>query len=326
MSLAVAMLAFLLHIPPASALEKVRLAYAGWGVGTAIAYVGIDAGIFKKYELDVEEVFIRDALTGGVQSLIGVDLVLGFGNPMAIFQPLLGGADIVFLGSHVSVEQYGMAVSSSINSIQDLKGKKIGVSALGSKSDLIARVILRRAGLDPVEDVEMVAAGLSPNRVMALSKNLIQGAPVAPEVAAEARKHGLKVLEGKAVPVVSSLLMTTRSFINKDREAVKRFLKGYVAGIHYYLTRKSESLAIMKKYFTGTNPSQLESMYYAFASQIRPLPTFNSEAMQALLDAVSVADKRAKKVKPAELFDSKFLEELKSGGFLDELYSEKVSL
>jgi ABC-type nitrate/sulfonate/bicarbonate transport system substrate-binding protein len=306
--------------------KKVRLAYAGWEVGTALAYIGIDGGIFKKYDLDVEEVFIRDALTGGIQSLIGVDFVVGFGNPVHILQPIVGGADIVFLGSHVSMEHYNMAVSSSIETIRDLKGKKIGVSVLGGKSDLIARAILRRAGLDPIRDVHIVAAGLAPNRVVALSQNVIQGAPLSSEMASEAKKLGFKVLENKEVPLVTALLMTTRSFIKKDEEAVRRFIKGYLDTIHYYLTRRDESIAIIKKYFTGANPNAIEAMYDSYAAQLKPLPAPNREALQALIDAASVIDPKSKDIKPSDLFEPRFLDEFKANGFVDDLYAEKVNL
>ena len=139
-----------------------RLAYAGWEVGTAVAYIGVDSGLFKKHGLEIEELPIRDTLSAGVQSLIGVDLLIGFGNPLALLQPLASGSDITVIGSHVSFDQYGMGVGTAISALKDLKGKKIGVSALGARSDLIARVMLRRAGLDPSKDVEMVAAGLAP--------------------------------------------------------------------------------------------------------------------------------------------------------------------
>ena len=126
-----------------------RLAYAGWEVGTAVAYIGVDAGLFKHHGLDVDELPIRDTLSAGVQSLLGVDLLIGFGNPLAVLQPVASGGDITVIGSHVSFDQYGMGVATSIDAIKDLKGKKVGVSALGARSDLIARVMLRRAGLDP---------------------------------------------------------------------------------------------------------------------------------------------------------------------------------
>lgn len=306
--------------------KRVRLAYAGWGIGTAVAYVGVDSGLFKKYQVDVEEIFIQDALTGGIQSLTGVDFVLGFGDPLAIFQPIIKGADIVFVGSHVSMEQYGLGVSSNVSAVRDLKGKKIGVSALGGRSDLVARVILRRAGLDPVKDVEIVAAGVSPQRVLALSQGLIQGAPLSPDVASQAKKLGIRILEVKDVPVITALLMTTRSFIKREEEAARRFVKAYVAAIHYYLTHRAESVAIMKKYVNVKDPGALEAMYEAFAAQLRPVPAPNGEAIQALVDAVSVADQRAKTLKPQELFDLHFLEELKAAGFINDLYSEKTSL
>src|ERR671919_742583 len=172
----------------ADGAKKIRLAYAGWELGTAVAYVGVDAGLFKKNGLDIEEIPIRDTLSAGVQSLIGIDMLIGFGNPLAVLQPVASGADITVIGSHVSFDQYGMAVGSSIEAVKDLKGKKVGVSALGARSDLIARVMLRRAGLDPTKDVEMVAAGLAPARALALSKDLVQGAPLNENVAAEAKK------------------------------------------------------------------------------------------------------------------------------------------
>src|SRR5574341_1108620 len=87
--------------------KKLRLAYAGWEIGTAVAYIGVDAGLFKQHGLEVEELPIRDTLTAGVQSLIGVDLLIGFGSPLAILQPVAGGADVTLIGAHVSFDQYG---------------------------------------------------------------------------------------------------------------------------------------------------------------------------------------------------------------------------
>ncbi|MBI2090976.1 MAG: ABC transporter substrate-binding protein [Deltaproteobacteria bacterium] len=321
--------AALLVVAPLKAAEnpkKLRLAYAGWGLETAIAWVGIEAGLFKKYELNVEEVIIRDGPSGGVHALLGVDVFLGFGNPVNLVQAILGGGDIVFLGSHVSIDQYGFGVSPDISTIPDLKGKKIGVSALGGRSDLAARVILRRAGLDPTRDVEMVFVGLSPQRMIALSQKLIQGTPLAPDVAAEAKRRGIRVIEAKDVPVVTALLMTTRSFVKRDEESVRRFMKGYVASIHYYLTHRNESIGIMKKYLSLSDPRAFESMYEAFAAQLGPFPAPSGEATQAIIDVAGVADQKATSLKPKALFDLRFLEELKASGFIDDLYSEKKSL
>ncbi len=317
---------FASHTWAADDAKKIRLAYAGWEIGTAVAYVGVDSGLFKKNGLDIEEIPIRDNLSAGVQSLIGVDVLIGFGNPLAVLQPVAGGADVTLIGSHVSFDQYGMAVASSISSVKELRGKKVGVSALGAKSDLIARVILRRAGLDPAKDVEMVAAGLSPARALAISKNLLQGAPLSEDVAAEAKKLGIKILDVKAVPAVTDLILTTRSFAKREEETVRRFMRGYAAAIHHFVSNRDNSLAILKKYFPSSQGMTVDAMYDSFAAQLRPLPELNNEAIQALVDVGAAVDQRTKSLKPGDITEPRFLEELKGSKFLKDLYTEKVSL
>ena len=306
--------------------KKLRLAYAGWEIGTAVAYIGVDAGLFKKNGIDIEELPIRDTLSAGVQSLLGVDLLIGFGNPLAVLQPVAIGADIAVIGSHVSFDQYGMGVGSSIAAVKDLKGKKVGVSALGARSDLVARVMLRRAGLDPAKDVEMVAAGLTPARALALTKDLVQGVPLNQQVAAQAQKLGIKVLEMNAVPVMTDLLITTRSYIKGEEETVRRFMKGYAAAIQFFVSKRSESVGILKKYFPGNQGVSVDAMYDVFSAQLRPLPELNSEAIQAFVDVGAGVDERTKNLKPSDIIEPKFFDELKGSKFLKDLYTEKVSL
>lgn len=310
----------------ADAAKKIRLAYAGWELGTAVAYIGVDSGLFKKHGLLIEELPIRDTLSAGVQSLIGVDFLIGFGNPMAILQPVAAGADVAVVGAHVSFDQYGMGVTGGISSIKELKGKRIGVSALGARSDLVARVILRRAGLDPAKDVELVAAGLAPARTLALSKNLVQGVPLNQVVASEAQKLGIKILELKTVPVVTDLLMTTRSFIKREEETVRRFMRGYADAIHHFVSRREDSLAILKKYFPHNQGLTVDAMYDNFSAQLRPLPDLNGEALQALVDVGAAMEKPAKVLTPSDISETRFLDELKNSKFLKDLYTEKVSL
>jgi len=307
-------------------LKKLRLAYDGVGVATMVAWVGNQAGLFKQQKVEVEEIFIQDPSIAGIQALLGVDIFFGSGNPVIAMQPIIGGQDIVFLGSHVDRTHYRFGVSSDIESIKQLKGKKVGMSRLGGRSDLIARVVLRRAGIDPVQEVEMVTVGYSPARAAALAKNLIQGAPLSPNVAFEAEKLGLKVLDVKEVPIISSLLMTTRANIKKDYETFRRFMKGYVTAIHFFLTRPSESIRIIGEHVSVADPAALETMYASFAAQLEPWPVPNQESVQAIIDAATVIDRKARKLKPNDLFDLRFLDELKAIGFIENLYAEKVKL
>jgi ABC-type nitrate/sulfonate/bicarbonate transport system substrate-binding protein len=171
-----------------------------------------------------------------------------------------------------------------------------------------------------------VAAGLAPSRAVALSKNLVQGAPFGQELVAEAQKLGIKILEVKSVPLVTDLLLTTRTFIKRDDDAVRRFMKGYAAAIQFFVSKRADSLAILRKYFPGTQGLSIDTMYDAFSAQLRPLPELNNEAIQALVDVSASADQKTNKIKPGDVVDSRFFEELKSSKFLKDLYTDKVSL
>jgi len=172
----------------------------------------------------------------------------------------------------------------------------------------------------------MVTVGYSPARAAALAKNLIQGAPLSPNVASEAEKLGLKVLDVKEVPIISSLLMTTRSNIKRDYESFRRFMKGYLTSIHYFLTHPSESIRIIGEHVSVADPAALETMYASYAAQLEPWPVPNPEAVQAIIDAATEIDRKARKLKADDLFDLRFLDELKAIGFIENLYAEKVKL
>ena len=306
--------------------KRIRLAFAGFGIGTIITWIASEKKLFAPFGLEVDELYLEVANAGGVQALLGVDFFLSSGEVLAPFEAIANGAELVFLAAHTSKENYQFGVASNISDIQQLKGKKVGVSGLGRKSDLIARVVLRRAGLDPLKDVEIVPVGFSPQRAAALYQNRVQGAPLVPAVAAEAKRIGLKVLNIGEVQLVTDLLMTTRKRSEENPDVIQKLLKGYLSAIHFFLTNREESIRIMGQHVDLTNGPSLPAMYQSLAAQLDPVPLPTHEAIRALIDAAAVADKRAEKLTQQKLLEPRFLEDLKKSGFVDGLYSEKVSL
>lgn len=305
---------------------KLRVAYSGVGAGTVMIWIAKDAKLFAKYGLEVEEFYIDSPARGGVQSLIGADLFLSSGNVLVSLQAVANGADLVFLGAHGTRENYKFGMASNISEIGELKGKKIGVSGLGGKSDLIARIALRRAGLDPVRDVEMVSIGYSPQRAAALSRNLIQACPLIAPIAFEMKRLGMNVIDLGEIRIVNELLMTTRVFATRQPTALKRFFKAYLSAIHHFLTQRTDSQRIMQEHVTLTEGASLAEMYQTLAAHLEPVPLPNGEAIQALIDATIAMDQKAKTLKASEIFDLRFLDDLQKIGFVETLYSEKIKL
>lgn len=308
------------------ARAPVRVAFAGFGVGTVVTWIARDTDLFAKYGLDADAVYLDGAGDGGVQSLLGTDIFVASQDVLPALAAAGSGADLVFFGGHTSVENYRFGVASYVRDLAQLKGKKVGVSSLGRKSDLIARVALRRAGLDPVEDVEMVPIGYSPQRAAAIYRNIVQGAPLVAPVAAEAQRAGIRVLDLGEVRLVSDLLVTTRSFADRNPDLLRRFLMAYLGGIQYLATERAGSMRIMEKYLTLAGGTSLADAYGALAHGLRPVPLPQAEAIQALIDAVSVTDARAKRLDPHGLLELDLLERLEASGFVKRLYAEKIKL
>ncbi len=328
-SLAVAVLAVFTFVsvsPASEAKAPVRVAFAGFGVGTVVTWIARDTDLFAKYGLDIDAVYLDGAAAGGVQSLLGADIFVASQDVLPPLEAAGSGADLVFFGGHVSTENYRFGVASYVDHLAQLKGKKVGVSSLGRKSDLIARVVLRRAGLNPVEDVEMVPIGFSPQRAAAIYRNIVQGAPLVAQVAAEAQRVGIKVLDVGEVNLVTDLLVATRSFAKRNPKLLRRFLMAYLNGIQYFLTERAGSMRIMKKYVTLAGGVSMAGAYGSLAHRLDPLPLPHPEAVQALIDAVSVTDPRARLLKPHQLLELEFLRRLEKAGFVKGLYSEKIKL
>ena len=326
---AAAIVGALTFVSAASAAEPgrpVRVAFAGFGVGAVVTWIARDTDLFAKYGLDARTVHIEGAAAGGVQSLLGTDVFVVSQDVLAPLKAVSEGADLVFVGAHGNAEDYRFGVVSYVDDLVQLKGKKVGVSGLGRKSDLVARVALRRAGLDPVEDVEMVPIGYSPQRAAAIYRNVVQGAPLVPRVAAEAQRVGIKVIEIGEVNLVTDLLVTTRAFADRNPNLLRRFLMAYVNGVQHFLTERADSMRIMQKYVTLARGTSLEGTYGSLARQLDPLPLPRTESVQALIDAVSVIDSRAKELRPGRVLELDILERLRKTGFVKGLYSEKVKL
>lgn len=154
---------------------------------------------------------------------------------------------------------------SPIKSVADLKGKKVGINAFGSAVDLVARVVLKKNGLDPRRDVEIVEIAF-PNMASAIrEKRVDAGVLVIPFLAAEAPKGDLRPLftGGDAFGQSSVIFqVVTNSFLKANEPAVKAFLADYVQGLAWYYDPANREKAIeLIADFTKSPKAVLESYF-----------------------------------------------------------------
>jgi ABC-type nitrate/sulfonate/bicarbonate transport system substrate-binding protein len=224
--------------------------------------------------------------------------------------------------SNVSGIAY-LVTSPKITNPSQLKGKILGIDRLGGTGDFILRRTLRKLGIDPERDVTIRQVGQSPVRLAALQAGSIDGTTITVEDKLTAEKFGLNILVDipkVGVEVLSSGVITTRSFIKKEQDTVRRFIRSIVEGIHTYKTRKAKSIEIMSRYMKVSDPRVIEIGYEFNAQTYRQKPYPFTDGIKLVLEQLSHTIPAAKSAEPERFLDARFVKELDDSGDIDRLY------
>lgn len=304
----------------AEAPVKLRVAYPTLTSSYAVAWVGKEEQLFRKHGLDVELLFIQSSPIL-VAAMLAGNAPIGLTSGAPAVSSNLSGSDLVLIASLSNVSGIAYLVTAAkIVSPAQLKGKIIGIDRFGGTGDFILRRTLRKLGIDPDRDVTIRQIGQSPVRLAALQAGSIDATTITVEDKLVAEKFGLNVLidiPKLGVEVLSSGVVTTRSFIKKEEETVRRFMRAMVESIHYYRTHKSRSMEIMSKYMKVGDPRLIEIGYDFNAQTYRQIPYPFTQGIQLVLEQLAPTTPAAKSAEPDRFIDARFVKELDTRGFID---------
>jgi NitT/TauT family transport system substrate-binding protein len=305
-------------------LKKIRWGVTAMSASNWIPWIAKDAKIYEKNGLDVELVLLR----GSGQTSAAIVSGSIFGSPVTtptVMLADLGGADLVTVAHTVPGVQTKLLVRQEIKKPEDLKGKKIGISSLGSLGDFLERYIMRKYGLEPVRDVLLISVGGPPEVLQALTTGAIDGGDLSYPVNAAAEKLGFRVLwdARKEVVYPSMSVVTRRRNIQEDRDTVMRMVKSHVEGIAYFKTHKDFSLKVLSKYLKITDRELLEGSYEIFKEDFISVPYPIMHGLEATYDYVAATKPEIRSRKPEEFMDPSFIAELDKSGFIKKLYGQK---
>lgn len=306
----------------AQKLERAVLAYGSTGANLTPFWVARDAGLYRQYGLDVDTVFFRGS-TIAINALATRDAHFGsFGASSAVLAKL-GGIDTVVIATAAPGLLFYLVTKKEIKGANDLKGKKIAISRPGTDSDLGARVAVQRLGLAE-KDVQFLSLGTDSERVAAMLQGVADATVVTVSGYVAAQKlgfHSILDLGQANIPYEAAGLITTRSLIRDQPDLVMKYVKGFVAGIHYAKNQREPTLKILAKYMRTDDRDVLTASYDYFVGRIIPRAPYVSEkGMQAVIDFIRQRNPQTPNVKAAEFMDNRFIKELDESGFIKALY------
>ena len=250
-------------------LKKINWGMTALSAAMWIPWIAKDAKIYERNGLDVEIVLLRGSGQSS-QALLGGSL---FAAPVALPQVMLAdlnGADLVNVAHTIAVASSKLLVKPEIKKPEDLRGKKIATSSIGSLGDFLFRYALRKYGVNPDREITWLSIGTNAERLQALLTGAIDGADVAYPADVQAERKGYRVLidARKEITFPTTSVVTRRKTIREDRETVMRFVRSHVEAIAFHKQNKEFSLKVLTKYVRTTDPEFLGRLVCNFSSRI----------------------------------------------------------
>jgi len=310
---------FALASAHAQELKKIKIGYPAISYNQIHIWVAKDAGLFQKHGLDAEIVFFRGGQMATQALVAGDPPIVNIGT---VVQAGLQGHDVVLIASSENAYNYSVVARPGIAKIEQLKGKRLGVSGFGSASHNASLILLKKFNLEPNKDVAVIVAGPTSERLSAVEGGRIDATVLTASELPRARKQGLVEVYDMAdlgIEVQGNGFATSRSFIKSQRETVLSALKGYVEAIYYIHRNRSETLKIVAKYLRLSDPEVLDATYTAFVKTVSKKPYPTLKGIQFLLDEVAARLPNAKSAKPEQFVDLSLLRQLEKEGFFNEM-------
>jgi NitT/TauT family transport system substrate-binding protein len=309
-------------------LDSFTISYASVSGTRAPLWIAKELGLFEKYGLDGNLIYIASGVTS-VNALLGgsVDIIAASGSSAT--GAAARGAQIVVVASlgHIA---YKLIAMPSIKSIQELKGKIIGSSRIGAGSDFALQRLLPKLGLIPGKDVQLIPTGVSESdrRLLMMMQGKIDATLGTEDNILQLGNRGMKFsiladLYDSGVFTTGSDIVTSRLLLKQKPRQLKAFLMALTEGIWIGRNNKELTMRIYRKNMKIEDSKLLESMHknYLLGSiPARPYP--NEEAIQNDIEDLSHTLPHLKGKKASEFIDLSLLKSMDEEGFFKRLHGK----
>jgi NitT/TauT family transport system substrate-binding protein len=306
-----------------AAQERVKIAYSSADASNVVWFTALDGGIYRKHGLDVELIFIQSS-TMSVSTLVSGDIQIANSSGGAVASAVVAGANLVMTACYINTLPYELIVQESVKSVEDLRGKSVGISRVGSASDVAARALIKGLGLEPVKDVPIIQVGGPSERAAAFRTGKIVGFPSPPGTIHLAKGMPHRIMISTAdfqkrfdFPYICST--TTKNYLASNRETMRKLTMALIEATHFLKTRKQDTMKFIAKYTRQTDAKFLESSWAANVKLHDRVPLVTREGTEVQIKE-ALTRKPGATLRVEDIVDDSIVRELEKSGFIDKVY------
>jgi NitT/TauT family transport system substrate-binding protein len=304
--------------PTPAELRKVRLAYGFVSTTDIPMWIADDQGLWQKYGLEVEPTLLQSSAQIAPAMAAGeIDVALTAGAGVVDID--LAGGDQVLIAGLQNYMSFFVHGQPDIRRIEDLRGKQIGITRRGSGVNLAADIVLDKAGLEPGTDVALQELGTVQNEYSALTSGQIAAVILSAPSNILAERQGYPQIADLAdyhVPYSQGALAVTRTTMRERPELVRDFVKAFVEGLGTAKRDPALAKRVLAENTQNSDPALLDKSYELWLNDVDWTLDSSLAAVQTVLDQRADDHPAAKTAKAKDFVDTRFVDELKSSGFL----------
>jgi NitT/TauT family transport system substrate-binding protein len=311
---------------PALAAEKLVGIHSARTMSQSMPWIAEEVGLFRKYDLNFQLIYISSAAMVTAAMLSGDSEIAITGGEAIIRAFAQGATDLVFIASAKNSLTHSILARPEIKRPEDLKGKKLGLTRLGSNSHYFAIQALRQNGIEPTEVTFIQTGGQFENLAALLSGAVDAATMTGPSGGTKAIAQGFRyVVYGPdlRIPFAAATLVTRRSIMRARGPVIEKFVRVMAESVKILFTDKELTYKVLAKQLRINDRKILDAAYDEEIKVMEPRLEFKGEAFQAILDETARVDARAKNISPQDLVDRRYIDGLKQNGFFDKLWAGK---
>lgn len=310
---------------PGEPVATIYIATCAVSGGFIQLYTAIDNNLFEKYGIAIKHVVIRGGTNINLAALGTDEIQLLYCAADSTLPGMAAGRDATLIASPLVGLPYVIIARKEIRTVQDLKGKSIGVGSVAGLPYRLLRIFVKKFGLNDTQ-IRPVG-GSQPERYNAMVQGVIDSGPFTPPMDARGKKDGFNLIyhmNDLGLPAIYSSLHTNAKSLRERRATVQRFVAALTEAVKFVEDNPEKAKASVARILRVKDEDALQASFDAYAKKhvnrrlIVPL--------DAVADSIDVARDSGIKVtkKANEIVDNSFAENLEKSGFLKELWGGKL--
>jgi NitT/TauT family transport system substrate-binding protein len=296
---------------PALAQAPVRVNWTAVTGAQSGMFMAQQEALFKKHGLEVELIHIPSS-SRGIQAILAGEIAFSFMDGSNAAQANLKGANLALVAGATNRQVFSLMAKPEFKRISDLKGKKIGITRIGSSTHTSALFALGSGNLR-TSDYQLLPLVEVPNIYTALAAGQIDAGVMSPPTNARAKRAGfveLMNIAKEGPEFVSVAVGTSRSYLKANEDVVRKVVRAYAEGVQIFKNNKAAALRMFQRQLKVTDPEIQEDTYNQFREYLEYPPYVSRKGMEAVLAEIAEKDPAAKKVKADDFIEMRFVAEL----------------